>query len=302
MWVQSYRQRQECLLTKTRSPRSLSQLTDFNSRVLPVLVVSPTTLACVGTAFLIAPGGVAVTAGHVIEDAITRRDQNAGAYVAVLWVGSGADVDDVQDLLGGLIGVHQVARDGNKSDLALLQISTIYRRSTGELYPLPTLTLSSRFPRRGVMISALGYTKFDVESDTTTQSERLVTIASGFHASTGEITEIYPEGRDTTMLPTACFETSARFDPGMSGGPVFGEDGKVCGVVASGMAHDDGYTSFASATPFIFTLGIRDNDRLKRVYEMAKEGMVQTDEYFEQMRLTERPDGNVDLAFKAEKE
>jgi S1-C subfamily serine protease len=274
----------------------IPELTDLNSRVLPVLVVSPTMLACVGTAFLIAPGGVAVTARHVIDEALVRVDQESGAYVAVMWVGSGTDVDDVRDLLGGLIAVHQRAVDGNKSDLALIRISTLYRQ--GEFYPLPTLTLSSRLPKRGNII-ALGYTKFDVESDTTTQTERLVTIAQDLHYSTGRITEIYPDGRDA---PTACFETSARFDAGMSGGPVFGDDGTVCGVVASGMAHDDGYTSYASATPFVFTLGINDDGRLVRVYEMAKQGIVRTDDCFSTMRLNERPDGNVDLAFVGEKE
>lgn len=277
----------------------IPELTDLNSRVLPVLVVSPTMLACVGTAFLIAPGGVAVTARHVIDEALVRVDQESGAYVAVMWVGSGTDVDDVRDLLGGLIAVHQRAVDGNKSDLALIRISTLYRQ--GEFYPLPTLTLSSRLPKRGNII-ALGYTKFDVESDTTTQTERLVTIAQDLHYSTGRITEVYPDGRDATMLPTACFETSARFDAGMSGGPVFGEDGTVCGVVASGMAHDDGYTSYASATPFVFTVGINNDGRLVRVYEMAKQGIVRTDDYFNHMRLNERPDGNVDLAFVGEKE
>jgi hypothetical protein len=277
----------------------IPELTDLNSRVLPVLVVSPTMLACVGTAFLIAPGGVAVTARHVIDEALVRVDQESGAYVAVMWVGSGTDVDDVRDLLGGLIAVHQRAVDGNKSDLALIRISTLYRQ--GEFYPLPTLTLSSRLPKRGNII-ALGYTKFDVESDTTTQTERLVTIAQDLHYSTGRITEVYPDGRDATMLPTACFETSARFDAGMSGGPVFGEDGTVCGVVASGMAQDDGYTSYASATPFVFTVGINDDGRLVRVCEMAKQGIVRTDDYFNHMRLNERPDGNVDLAFVGEKE
>jgi S1-C subfamily serine protease len=278
----------------------IPELTDLNSRVLPVLVVSTTMLACVGTAFLIAPGGVAVTARHVIDEALVRVDQQPGAYVAVLWVGSGTDVDDVRDLLGGLIGVYQRAVDGNKSDLALLRISTVFRQ--GEFYPLPTLALSSRLPQRGNMICALGYTKFDVESDTTTQTERLVTIAQDLHYSSGRITDVYPDGRDATMLPTACFETSARFDPGMSGGPVLGEDGTVCGVVASGMAHDDGYTSFASATPFVFTLGIKDDDRLVRVYEMAKQGNVQTDDYFSHMRFNERPDGNVDLAFAGDED
>ncbi|OBB44943.1 hypothetical protein A5752_03060 [Mycobacterium sp. 852002-51961_SCH5331710] len=278
----------------------IPDLTDVNSRILPVLVVSPTTLACVGTAFLIAPDGVAVTARHVIDEALVRVDQTPGAEVAVLWVGSGSDVDDVQDLLGGFVRVYQRAVDGNRSDLALLRISTLSRQ--GEFYPLPTLALSSRLPPRGNTICALGYTKFEVESDTTTQSERLVTIAQDLHSSTGRITEVYPDGRDATMLPTACFETSAQFDAGMSGGPVFGEDGTVCGVVASGMAHDDGYTSFASATPFVFTLGVRDNGRLVRVYEMAQQGIVQTDDYFNQMRVNGRPDGTVDLAFVDESE
>lgn len=276
----------------------ISELTDLNSRVLPVLVVSSTMLACVGTAFLIAPGGVAVTARHVIDEAVERVEQNPGAEVAVLWVGSGSDVDDIQDLLGGLIPVYQRAVDGNRSDLALLRISTI--RRDGGVYALPILRLSAGLPRRGRKLCALGYTKFEVESDTTALDQRLITIAQDLHYSTGEIIKVYPDGRDTTMLPTACFETSARFDPGMSGGPVFGPEGVVFGVVSSGMAHDDGYTSFASATPFVFTLGVNDNDRLLRVYEMAKHGIVQSDEYFDHMRLAERPDGNVDLVYMRE--
>jgi hypothetical protein len=62
-------------------------------------------------------------------------------------------------------------------------------------------------------------------------------------------------------------------------------------------AHNDGYTSFASATPFIFALGTKDDERLTRVYEMAKTGTVLTDQYFRDMRLVERADGNVDLDF-----
>jgi S1-C subfamily serine protease len=274
-------------------------LTDMHSRVVPVLVIGPRLLACVGTAFIIAPGGIAVTARHVVEEAITRRDQNAGAYITVLWIGSGAD-EDIQDLLGGPIEVHQAAVDGNRSDLALLRTSTVLR--DGEPYPLPTLTLSSRLPRHGYTIAALGYTKFNVELDISDSTRRLASIEHDLHFSSGQITRVYPNGRDATFLPTACFETSARFDPGMSGGPVFGEDGYVCGVVASGMAHEDGHTSFASATPFIFTLGVTDNERLMRVYEMAKLGMVDTDRYFDHMQLHERPDGNVDLVFLGDKD
>jgi hypothetical protein len=71
----------------------------MNSRVMPVSVVGPKLLACVGTAFNIASAGVLVTARHVIEAAIATRDRTDAAHIAVLWIGSGAG-EDVQDLLG----------------------------------------------------------------------------------------------------------------------------------------------------------------------------------------------------------
>ena len=57
---------------------------------------------------------------------------------------------------------------------------------------------------------------------------------------------MFRQGRDRLILPTACFETSARFDPGMSGGPVSDEEGAVCGVIASGVDYDSGDPGFTS--------------------------------------------------------
>jgi hypothetical protein len=44
------------------------------------------------------------------------------------------------------------------------------------------------------------------------------------------------------MLPFPCFEVEARFDGGMSSGPVFDETGAVCGIICSGIdgAHESG--------------------------------------------------------------
>ena len=41
------------------------------------------------------------------------------------------------------------------------------------------------------------------------------------------------------MIPFPVFRTNARFDPGMSGGPVFNEYGKLCGLICSNMPPDN---------------------------------------------------------------
>jgi hypothetical protein len=53
------------------------------------------------------------------------------------------------------------------------------------------------------------------------------------------------------MLQFPCFRTDARFDPGMSGGPVFNNStGHLCGVICSSMpgtTNDAGHLSYASS-------------------------------------------------------
>lgn len=47
----------------------------------------------------------------------------------------------------------------------------------------------------------------------------------------GTIRQVYPFGRDAVMLAFPCFEIEARFDPGMSGGLVVDESGRLCGLI-----------------------------------------------------------------------
>jgi S1-C subfamily serine protease len=285
-------------------------LTQWNSKVVPIVVIDPDRIRCVGTAFNISPDGVWITARHVIDWAIEIVTNTPDAYIAVLWVGSGG-AEDVPDLLGGPIHVAQIAKDdANGSDLALLQAGLL---RAGEPYYTPHVRLSARIPKKGTHILGLGYALFDVESDISNLDAREVLIEPNFHASTGEITQVYPQGRDTFKdldgnymgkLPTACFETSARFDAGMSGGPVFDDAGSVCGVIASGIeqgADAERHTSFASATPYIYLLGLPDGDRIMRIYEMVQRNLVDADAHFERFTLSEH-DGVVDISFPVERE
>ena len=98
---------------------TLDKLTQFNSVVVPVVVVDPQRIQCVGTAFNISPDGVWVTARHVIDWAIELVAKRPGAYIAVLWVGSG-EAEDVPDLLGGIANVSHFTKDDDVCKWALI--------------------------------------------------------------------------------------------------------------------------------------------------------------------------------------
>jgi hypothetical protein len=280
------------------------ELTTLNSSVVPVVVItrSRQTIHCVGTAFCIASRGLWVTARHVLDGrggAYELQAQNPGSYIAILWVGSGVG-HDVPELLGGVIPVRFMVRHpASGSDLALLGAS----RPNLEF---PPLQLTARLPVATVPILGLGYARFRARID-----DRIIHVENNVHASSGEVLELYEHGRDTFRdldgnftgkLPTVCFETSARFDSGMSGGPVVDPICSVCGVISTGFEQDaDEYsaTSFASATPYLFMLKVpydvfmtceQLGGRKMLVYEMVERGLVSCDESFDILRVTETDD------------
>lgn len=58
-------------------------------------------------------------------------------------------------------------------------------------------------------------------------------------ATVGEVREVHHEKRDSVRLPFPCYQVNARFDGGMSGGPVMNDNGRVCGVVCSNLPPDE---------------------------------------------------------------
>lgn len=80
----------------TSLPRSVLQ-----SVVVPIVVIADGIMEGIGTAFNIAPGGLWVTARHVMDDVENACEINPGAEPYLMWVGSGAG-KDVPDLEGAL--------------------------------------------------------------------------------------------------------------------------------------------------------------------------------------------------------
>ena len=121
-------------------------LSVLQSAIMPVIVIEPDSIALIGTAFNVAPAGVLITARHVVEEAFERCRQWDGAYIAVLWMASGAEYDDVSDLLGGPIRV-VLAQINQNHDVAILQIQGA--TNNGEPFKYPAIGIDTSLPPTG---------------------------------------------------------------------------------------------------------------------------------------------------------
>lgn len=267
-------------------------LTSMSPVIVPVIVIGPDCFEYVGTAFNIAPNGLFVTARHVLDGrkgAFEIQANNPGSNIAVLWVGSGVGHDDVRDLLGGPIFVSAITKyQEPESDLALLRAGML---KDGKPFPMSVAPLSTRPPKAGELIARAGYPKPKAESDISTPEQRVVTVDQSLHVATGEILEVFEKRRDAVMLPFAGFQTEAVFESGMSGGPVFNQDGYVCGVISFSLAPDadyPSYTSYASLALSLYPLWIADGENSITVYELAKRGVVGTDNHFDRVQYIEQ--------------
>jgi S1-C subfamily serine protease len=259
------------------------------SCVVPVVVVTSEAFIQVGTAFSVSSSGIWITARHVLEGrlgAIEYGQGNPGSHLAVLWLGPDEDSRTP-------IRVTSFTRHpASGSDLAVLWTGATDIR-------FPALRLSALIPPLDTPVVALGYPKFEcgVAEDGQERVEPKLTV------TVGKVTEVYIHGKDkfrdldgriTGDLPTVSYQTTARAEFAMSGGPVLDPSGSVCGVIAKGfdrIVSDEPDTSFASATPYIFMLNVAYSEHNKvSIYDLAKRRIVATDDSFGCLRMTEADD------------
>lgn len=115
------------------------------------------------------------------------------------------------------------------SDFVLLHLDSFDKVGKGHKYF--QMPLSLVIPTIGERIVAFGFpqSKVNIRKDHLGTSH--IEINDEPSVSVGEIKEVYPERRDSFMLTFPCVRTNARLEGGMSGGPVFNNDGKLIGVV-----------------------------------------------------------------------
>jgi hypothetical protein len=149
-------------------------------------------------------------------------------------------------------------------------------------------------PRVGSQIAAFGYPKSRMWETTTNRWE----VHTDATTATGTVLEIHHETRDRGTHPFPCFRTDARFDPGMSGGPVFNEDGNICGIICSNMppqSADGEHASYVSTLwPCMGTMVDVPWDRYPAgtsypVYEMAQARIINA-LHLDDVNVIVRPD------------
>lgn len=193
----------------------------------------------VGTATVLC-GHLAVTAKHVIDE-IMKAEQHDWADPAPVENSLCA----LQIVPGPEYQLWPVIRGWGcpQTDVAFLQLASSLQHSgnnpvTTWLQP-PVRALP---PAIGERVVAFGYRKSIVAVSRNADGGFHHDVGGELMASIGAVREVYEKRRDSVLLPFPCYQVSARFDGGMSGGPVFDEYGAMCGLVCAGVdgAHEDG--------------------------------------------------------------
>ncbi len=203
-----------------------------------------------GTCFAISNEGLAVTARHVLDYAFGISDLreypklNLKSDESLSAVYASQEVDpSTGHLVGGPLPILNCWIHSGL-DIALLQLNIPTDTLTNRRLRVPALALSPGIPKTGQHCYAFGY-----HAMKWTHKENLsYEVRQNYSASRGLIEEIHFPQRDAAVLSFPCFRTSARFDAGMSGGPIVSEAGQVCGVVCSALKTDESDGSFTHRT------------------------------------------------------
>ena len=190
---------------------------------LPIVVdVGTDNPFVVGTAFPIS-NGVLVTAKHIL-----REFQEATEPVNI-----DRTVTALQILPGNRFVTWRITRTivHKTADLAILFAPP---NEDGTDVWIPSWEISQVAPRKDEWVGAFGHVEGGCRIvSRNSRGGGTIEIGSGGQANFGLVKYVYYDYRDRVMLPCPCFEIGASFSSGMSGGPVFDERGKICGIVSS---------------------------------------------------------------------
>jgi hypothetical protein len=192
-----------------------------------------------GTGVIVAPF-LAFAAKHVLDDHWARHHGEPLPTVPA----DGRFTFVLLQLVGNELNAWYVTRlwVSDIADIVLLRLTPFSAGASA--YKFQHLTLDLMPPQVGEQIHAFGYSESDIQA---TGPKRL-TIQYRPATTHGEVMEVHHQSRDEVKMPFPCFRTNARFDGGMSGGPVFNEAGRLCGLICSSyppFSSDEDHASYA---------------------------------------------------------
>jgi hypothetical protein len=186
----------------------------------------------IGTAIALAPNLI-LTAKHVVDGLwqqhhLRRPDKMADSAIIAFQVLPGA---------AGALWYAKNAYYSLHTDLVLLDVFP-YSESASD-YKWRKVVINFAPPHVGQTIVGFGYSGGRIEES----GDQPLALRWDAHPRTtqGRVVAVHHAGRDRGLCSFPCFEMSARTEPGMSGGPLFDENGRLCGLVCGGgLDREDG--------------------------------------------------------------
>jgi hypothetical protein len=178
-----------------------------------------------GTGVIIAPY-LALAARHVLEEHWGRHH---GGSLPLTGEATTRFSFLLAQQIGNELNLWTVTRVwvSNLTDIVLLRLTP---HSTGAAaYAFRALPIDVVPPRVGERVFAFGYS----DSATEVVAPKELKISHRPITTHGDVIEVHHQQRDPVKMPFPCFRTNARFDGGMSGGPVFNQAGHLCGLICS---------------------------------------------------------------------
>lgn len=267
----------ECRQESPNSPFELGDPFGLRKAILPVFRGDPAGLIYgIGTAFHIDGWGALMSADHVVDflqgrSALTphqikqldlRVDDHARVMLGAGLVYGAMNVG--KDQFGLVTECWKPAAEYN-DPMAALRGESQYRVSVdlcamravfdvkAEVPASLAIRIHGWVPTIGDIVFAAGYPQLAPNEKTPTDGRQF--IVDGLYGAYGSITKLWPDGRDRSN-PSPVFEVEADWPSGMSGGPVFNQQGEVVGVVSRSLAPDGekkgvGYAIWLSRIPEI---------------------------------------------------
>lgn len=269
----------------------------LHQTVLPIFAMSKKNIIPLGTGFIITNSGLMLTAKHVIEDFVDKRKirgtnepiENFGLF-ALYSSDKKNDKTSISSecYIGGPIHIINFTTD-KSLDVALCQLTLIKKIDTGEQLQFPIVRLNLSIPKIGMKILGAGYYKNQVLSDENIKKDddtkiRRIEYSHELITTGGEIAEVI---ESQGFRHWSHFRTTAKFESGMSGGPVFLENGSVCGIICSSISsypEESEYISYVSdigpALSFKVNILLEGNTEPQKftLFELIKMNIISVDD------------------------